>query len=67
MSATVGLSATAAHGAKLWTTLLLGLADIVLVANIWGHARDQERLLQIKMAKNQATHSQVGVTKPVTT
>jgi hypothetical protein len=60
MSTTAGLSATAAQGAKLWTTLLLGLADIVLVANIWGHARDQEKLLQLKMAKKQATHSQVS-------
>lgn len=63
MSTTAGLSATAAQGAKLWTTLLLGLADIVLVANIWGHARDQERLLQLKRARKHATHSLVGFSR----
>jgi hypothetical protein len=59
MSATAGLSATAGEGQKLWTTLLLGLTDIVLCINIWGHARDQHKAAAAK-ADSKAVRKQVG-------
>lgn len=58
MSATAGLTATAGEGQKLWTTLLLGLADILLCINIWGHARDQQMLAAAK-ADSKAVRKQV--------
>ena len=58
MSAHAGLSATASQGQKLWTTLLLGLTDIVLVINIWGHARDQRKYGEAK-ASTTAMRKQV--------
>jgi hypothetical protein len=58
MSAAAGMSATVGEGQKLWTTLLLGLADIMLAANIWGHARDQQQATQA-MADSKAVRKQV--------
>lgn len=60
MSAAAGLSATAGEGQKLWTTLLLGLTDIILTINIWGHARDQTKAAQAK-ADSKAAQKQVGI------
>lgn len=59
MSAAAGLSATAGEGQKLWTTLLLGLTDIILSINIWGHARDQTKAAQAK-ADSRAVRKQVS-------
>jgi hypothetical protein len=63
MSAAAGLSATAGEGQKLWTTLLLGLTDIILTINIWGHARDQTKAAQAK-ADSKAAQKQVGIDQP---
>lgn len=52
------MTATVGEGQKLWTTLLLGLADIVLAANIWGHARDQQQAAQAR-ADSKAVRKQV--------
>lgn len=63
MSATAGLTATAGEGQKLWTTLLLGLSDILLCINIWGHARDQQKLGAAK-ADSRAVRKQVRLGAP---
>lgn len=59
----MGLSATASRGQKLWTTLLLGLTDIVLCINIWGHSREQQQHAQAT-ASNKAMRRQVRLLAP---